>query len=510
LKRYRISKEDESHFEIDHGDGNPFRVAKKGLDKKTLANIPKFADGGSVWGKILPSARAMGEAGKPEYTRGSAAESLARPAAASTMGPETGGETDTRSLQEMGLEQTTPTATAPPAATLETPLPPVELPKAPKSVGEKDETMGMLKEGLKLSKTAYDKEAVEAEAMGKDRAAQTQKYLDDTATNDAAHKAETIARMQQLAQESQDIKNFKINPNRAWEQKNIGQKISAMIGLILGGIGGGITGQPNAALGIIDKMIDRDIDAQQKDLENKHTHYRAELEKGHMADESYKLADARLRNNLATQLDMAADRHKGPQARAAADAAIGQLTTHAASNINQVMTSKAQRQHMALTNQFEQTKMGWAEQDRALQQDAINRYMKTGEVSPYLPPHLLERQVPGEAPALTAEGAKTRRTQQAGETEARETLKQRPETGLGIMAKIPGTPTHAAVQGWARQQAEALARAHGYTRPGAADAIMPRVLEIASMNPYTREDALKRLNEELKVTTGSRRKSLNP
>jgi hypothetical protein len=66
-----------------------------------------------------------------------------------------------------------------------------------------------------------------------------------------------------------DIKASKIDPMRAWSSRGAGEKASATIGLILSGIGSGLTGQPNLAMEVIQKQIDRDIDAQKTELGKK-------------------------------------------------------------------------------------------------------------------------------------------------------------------------------------------------------------------------------------------------
>lgn len=58
-------------------------------------------------------------------------------------------------------------------------------------------------------------------------------------------------------------KMHEVNPNRYWENKSTGAKISASIGLFLGAIGGALTGDnQNPALTIIQGAIDKDIEAQ--------------------------------------------------------------------------------------------------------------------------------------------------------------------------------------------------------------------------------------------------------
>lgn len=64
----------------------------------------------------------------------------------------------------------------------------------------------------------------------------------------------------------QDIKNQHINPNHYMESMSTGKKVGTAIGLIMGGIGSGLTHQSNAALDFLNKQIDRDVAAQQMKL----------------------------------------------------------------------------------------------------------------------------------------------------------------------------------------------------------------------------------------------------
>lgn len=68
----------------------------------------------------------------------------------------------------------------------------------------------------------------------------------------------------------QDINQGHIDPNHYINSMTTGGKIRTAIGLILGGIGGGMTHQPNMAAEYINKQISNDIDSQKADLANKH------------------------------------------------------------------------------------------------------------------------------------------------------------------------------------------------------------------------------------------------
>lgn len=80
------------------------------------------------------------------------------------------------------------------------------------------------------------------------------------------------ASIKQQVKSDQDFANLlqskKTDPNRYLSNLGTGNKVLAGLSLFLGGIGSGLTHQPNAALGVINKAIDDDIDAQKNDQSN--------------------------------------------------------------------------------------------------------------------------------------------------------------------------------------------------------------------------------------------------
>lgn len=68
---------------------------------------------------------------------------------------------------------------------------------------------------------------------------------------------------------SQDLRNSKVDPSRLWNNKSVPGKISSVIGILVGGLGAGLTGRENMAIETINRMIDQDIDAQKADMANK-------------------------------------------------------------------------------------------------------------------------------------------------------------------------------------------------------------------------------------------------
>lgn len=80
--------------------------------------------------------------------------------------------------------------------------------------------------------------------------------------NNLHHKFETV---------SQEVEQGKINPHQWWNSKSTGSQILTAIGMLFGGAGAGISGHPEMASQAIDKAIERDVEAQKANLQNKNT-----------------------------------------------------------------------------------------------------------------------------------------------------------------------------------------------------------------------------------------------
>lgn len=131
--------------------------------------------------------------------------------------------------------------------------------------------------------------------------------------------------------------NNKIDPNRVWSSAGVGQKMAAGIGIILSGIGQGLAGGPNMALQVIDRTIDRDIDAQKNNLENQRnllTHY---LQQGRDMISAQQLVKADLKDMYAAQVQHVSAEFGGQDAAARAQLAGGQLRTEAASKRQEII-----------------------------------------------------------------------------------------------------------------------------------------------------------------------------
>lgn len=121
---------------------------------------------------------------------------------------------------------------------------------------------------------------------------------------------------------SQEYANGKIRPNQVWENTGTGGKISAAIGLILGGIGAGMSGGQNQALQIIQHAVDRDIDAQKANLGKAHNLLSMNMSRYHNLQTAEAATRAQMGATVQGQLQQMSAKAAGPLAAAAAQTAM--------------------------------------------------------------------------------------------------------------------------------------------------------------------------------------------
>lgn len=145
----------------------------------------------------------------------------------------------------------------------------------------------------------------------------------------------------------QDIKANHINPRHYQENMDTGSKIRTAIGLMLGGMGAGLTHGPNLAAEFFNKQIDRDIAAQQNAQENRTTllhAYQQQYQNHNMANTMTK---ATLQSLYGSQIMQAADQAATPQARAMMLEEGGKLQMESANLVRQATMMKFMMQGAA-------------------------------------------------------------------------------------------------------------------------------------------------------------------
>jgi len=206
-------------------------------------------------------------------------------------------------------------------------------------------------EGVKALGEAQSQAAQNQEKLINDAATQAKEYDDKVKllSDERAKASEDHLKNLNAMQKEVEAKAT-INPNRFWETRSTGQKVSAILGIMLGGLGGGFSGRPgeNKGLEMLNRAIDADIDAQKANYANA----RGSLEDKKSA---YALAMGELGNQQAATIAakssalgvielklkaLSANATSG-EAKAKADIALGQIAEEKA-KLNAGLTQQVQ------------------------------------------------------------------------------------------------------------------------------------------------------------------------
>lgn len=254
-KHYKLIQEHPASFELhDERDGRSFHVAKRGMSehmKSVMGKIQNFSEGGTAqpgdvgtdipYDTLIPQEQAdnapYGAPAAPPPSQGVQLASNG-PVTPDQVASLPGGPTVAGASQSDIAPQPTGDALADIAA---------------QRSGGLDEMERETRAALKAETNAKAGEAGALKQFSED--IEDQKTPEEIA---AAHKGADDAAMQAY-------QSKKIDPDRYWNSRSTGAKISAGIGMILGGLSSGATGGPNLAVETINRAIDRDIEAQKDD-----------------------------------------------------------------------------------------------------------------------------------------------------------------------------------------------------------------------------------------------------
>lgn len=222
-----------------------------------------------------------------------------------------------------------------------------------------------------------------------------------------------------------DINGRHIDPKKYVNEMSTGKKISTGIGLVLGGMGAGLTHGPDLAFQYLQDQIARDIDSQKAELGKKNTLLNHNFQQSKSLEDAYNMTRIQTQDMLASHLRTVADQTADPMAKARVMQIAG-------------MTDQktAELQHgMAI---------------QKMQQAAFSGAPGSGSMLEMLPQDMRERavQMPDGSMRLgiTKDGAKEVRDQVQSIQPIFDSLNKL--QALGASALVPGTP--------ANQQAEAI------------------------------------------------------
>ena len=365
---YSIAGETGTHFSIQHPDGSTFKVPKKGLGTKTLdrigrlpraeslslkPSIPHFPTGGPAKEEDAISRNdpaldtflntTVPVSSEPAESAGDLEHTAPVPEVAPYTLP--GMIKQTKQFSDQLAGEAPPAEPTPDLPPLQdrgavpnvrvAGMPDVSTPPLPKMPNLFGLGVGIGGFGGKIP----GEDAV-AEGLAEQGAAESQKNKAEAQIEQekqvglAKISADTQSMIQERKANSdklfQDIMGSNIDPEHYWATRSTGQRISASIAMVLGGISVGINGGgENPALKNINAAIDRDIEAQKFNLGKKQTllsHYMAETKDLVSAQQ---LVKADYLDITAAKLAQAAAEANDPIAIARSQTQVGQWRAQA-------------------------------------------------------------------------------------------------------------------------------------------------------------------------------------
>ena len=288
LKDFSLLKDEGDHYVIGHPKGKSIQVMKSGLSEKAHEEIKKMSKGGEAQnyddgGDVNSSSVDDTQDSAPPVTTApdpSIASSLGQDvrnaisdtahAAGTVFSPvlSVAGDFAKGLLNTPSQDQ----VSASPSESTPNPIP-NSLPETnsqagalPSSSAQQSEQLTLPNVGQGLdAEAAALKSGAEAESKeGQQNAQAMQDYINQSQAEVAAQKK----RYEEFKQKDEKLQKAffnKIDPNRYWNDKSTGSKIASSIGLILSGLGSGLTHQPNMAYEMLQNAINRDIDSQKND-----------------------------------------------------------------------------------------------------------------------------------------------------------------------------------------------------------------------------------------------------
>ncbi len=278
------------------------------------------------------------------------------------------------------------------------------LAETPKSVNEAEvsamglatpETMQM--GGLQQQLAGMEIEAQAKQQLAKESELQRKQFEDD--------QREVMQTYQNSAQELEgerqalleDIRNNQIDPEKYWTGDKDGNgghsKIAAAIGIIMAGFNP--TNNPNAAIKFLENQMERNLKAQQANLNSKENLLRANLQQFGNLRDATQMTRVMQNDMMANRLEIAASKAQVPMAQAQLMQAAGKLKADAAKGMADLANKRAIAQLTAQAN------------NNPEKGDAILAALD--QVDPDRAKDLRSRYVPGMGFATSTEGAKATR-----------------------------------------------------------------------------------------------------
>lgn len=219
-------------------------------------------------------------------------------------------------------------------------------------------------------RSAADLQAQAEQQKSKALVGMYQQHVADLQQSHAQYQGDLQTTKTKIDQLTGDIEKATIDPQHFWSDKSTAQKVTSGIGLILAGIGSGLTGQPNLAAQFLQRSVDRDIDAQKANLGKKETLLSSLYRRYGNIQEAEQATRGHLMAVLAGQVGVAGAQAGSTAAQAAAAQLKSQLSLAAFTPLSQIVTQRYNAELQRRGLQFQQSWMQYLQQQGGQQQGA--------------------------------------------------------------------------------------------------------------------------------------------
>lgn len=194
-------------------------------------------------------------------------------------------------------------------------LPPVPVPDAPQSAPQQSVPYPDAQAPAATpGDGSFDAFSKSVDASQKRNQAIQQQAYDDAKQAHLDYQNRNATIQQERDNVAHDIANGHIDPDRYVGSMGAGKKVATAIGLILGGIGGGMTHSGNPAQEFLNAQIERDMESQKADLGKKQnllSSYQQQLRDNGQAEAMTRIT---LNDMMAHKIELAASKSGSPEA----------------------------------------------------------------------------------------------------------------------------------------------------------------------------------------------------
>lgn len=202
-------------------------------------------------------------------------------------------------------------------------------------------TLEALRGGLGKQAAGLQAEAAATGALGKEQARIYEQQAMDQAFRQQLYEKNVASTMEDIKATTDALQKEKIDPGHYLGSMSTAGKLSTIAGLILGGMGAGLSGRGNQALELVNAQIGRDIDAQKANIGKKVTLLEANYKKLGSMREAEVMTRLQMQDQFANQLKLEAAKAQDPIAKARAMQEAGKLEAANASAIGTMEARKA-------------------------------------------------------------------------------------------------------------------------------------------------------------------------